>query len=152
MLWMVRRVDKVLTSLVIFCALLVTDSASAAESAKDAAEEYQVVKAKADVCKQTLKIGYLRAKLGQTTGEEAYKAFLDCQFPVMARAKAVYAKVLPKIRSTPGKNALKDYHASLMMVIESDQRDSESDRAYEARHGAMVERMQTHWQRLQLEL
>lgn len=124
-----------------------------AESAKDAATGYEVVKARILLCRTEYRSGILKARMGQATLQDGYRSYLDCKTGAEGEAKKVYQRVMARLKTPAAKAALKDYQVALMSALAgSDDKDGESGYATTRRQNALDAEVERTWQRLQLEL
>jgi hypothetical protein len=145
--------NKVRHMAFIFALLMLASSSAFADTASQEATGYEVVKIKMRMCRTVLRTGEMEAEMGQKSAANAYREFLACQTGVQKEAKAVYSKVLPKLKTASAKSALKDYQATLMAVISAaDSNEGETEGAYTRRMATHDEKVEAAWQRLQLEL
>jgi len=122
-----------------------------AETAKEMADDYGLVRINAKVCRAKYEVGALNTQTGATSGQEAYGEFLTCKTGVIKQAKAIYTRLLPRLKTADAKRDLKDFQVALMTSIETGEpRDGELKIHYQQRHSAMDARIEDAWQRLQL--
>lgn len=124
-----------------------------ASPAGDAASGYELVSIKLRNCRSTHRLGVLQSELGKVSAEDAYRTFLGCKAEVTKEAKAVYSRVLAKVKSSDGKKALKDYQVALMSAVEGmEPKANELKIHFDQRTAALDASIEKAWQRLQLEL
>lgn len=122
-----------------------------AETAKEMADDYGLVRINAKICRAKYEVGVLNTQTGATSAEEAYSEFLTCKTGVTKQAKAIYTRLLPRLKTADAKRDLKDFQVALMTSIETGEpRDGELKIQYQQRHSAMDARIEDAWQRLQL--
>lgn len=135
-----------------FASVLLTFSAHAA-TAQDIVGEYFIARITVTTCRLTYTLGAQKSNAGEITAKDAYLEYLTCKSDLEKSTKSTYSKLLPKIKSATGKAALKDFQISLMTSIEgSEPRSDERKSQYEGRISALDEKVESAWQRLQLEL
>lgn len=124
-----------------------------AETASEAATSYESVNIRRTTCRIVLRSGELKAQLGEATAADGYREFLKCQRDVEADAKASYARVSAKLKTAAARSALKEYQAAVLTALAgNDSKTGETERMRTQRQGALDEKVESAWQRLQLEL
>jgi hypothetical protein len=139
---------------VVLCLGLAGASQSAlAETAKEAAGAYEVLNIQRLTCAAVLRKGELKAEMGEVSAADGYREFLKCRRQAESEAKAVYAKVSAKLKSSATRSSLKDYHAALMSALAAiGTKDGEGAGDYKRRMAAHDEKIEHAWQKLQLDL